>query len=204
MAKKLTLQTINKKLDEILKNQKKILFEELEQEEIEKKILKKEKKELNALEQLKKLEKEIIKDVGPHPLKNFTIRDGARGIIGAFFGAVAHYTFIYGLKVAESIDVYRAGILYLLSFLIGGIFLYATGFRKIKDPKLLKFLPMRLTVLYITAILMSIIVLILFNPHFGQDFIESYKQVATVSLTAIIGACTADLIGTEKWSLKNF
>ncbi len=197
MAKKSSLQTINAKLDLILKNQKKLFIEETKLESTEKKVLNREEKEINALEQLKKIEEEIKKDVGPHPLKSFTLRDGARGVVGAFFGAVAHYTFIYGMKVAESIDVYRAGFLYLLTFAIGGIFLYATGFRKIKDPKLLKFLPMRLTVLYATSIMMSIIVLILFNPDFGKDFISSYKQVATVSLTAIIGACTADLIGKD-------
>ncbi len=195
--KKPTLQTINTKLDEVLKNQKKLLSEEKELESEEKEIIREEKKELNALEQLKKLEEEIRKDVGPHPLKRFTTQDAARGVIGAFFGSVAHYTFIYGMKVAESIDVYRAGLLYLLSFVIGGVFLYATGFRKIKDPKLLKFLPMRLTVLYITSLLMAVVVLLLFNPGFGSNFFDSYKQVATVSLTAIIGACTADIIGKE-------
>jgi len=197
MAKKPTLESINKKLDLILKNQNKIILEEEEHDEVEKEVLSEEQEELSILEQLKELEGEIKKEVGPHPLRKFTMKDTARGVVGAFFGSVAHYTFIYGMKVAENIDVYRAGILYLLSFVIGGIFLYATGFRKIRDPKLLKFLPMRLTALYVTSLLMAVVVLKLFNPEFGNEFIISYKQVATVSLTAMIGACTADLIGKE-------
>ena len=86
-------------------------------------------------------------------------------------------------------------MLYLLSFIIGAVFLYVTGFRKIKDVKVLAFLPIRLIVLYITSILMAILVLYFFHPEFGNSFILSFKQVATVTLTAILGACTADLIG---------
>ena len=75
--------------------------------------------------------------------------------------------------------------------------MYATGFRKIKDPKILMFLPIRLIVLYLTAIVMSVLVLLFFNAGFGNNFEDAFKQVSTVTLTAIIGACTADLIGKE-------
>jgi hypothetical protein len=44
---------------------------------------------------------------------------------------------------------------------------------------------------------MSIIVLWFFFPNFGYNFTESYAQVASVLLPALIGACTADLIGKE-------
>lgn len=201
-GKKVDIESISRKLDQLLEGQREILKEEkeeLEEEEkieaLEKKEIEEEEKELSELEKLEKLEKDIAKQVGPHPLRQITYKDIARGAVGAFFGAVAHYTFIYGLKVAESIDMARAGILYALSFTIGFIFLYMTGFRKIKDMKVLSFLPIRLIVLYITSLIMSALVLLLFLPDFGQVFADSFKQLAAVTLTAIVGACTADLIG---------
>jgi len=197
MPKKLTLEALNKKLDLVLKNQQRLLKGE---KRIEKEEVKEEKEEEAALAELQKLEtleKEIIQEVEQHPLQKITYKDIARGAIGAFFGSVAHYTFIYGIKVAEAITVGRATLLLPISFIIGAIFLYATGFRKIKDPKIMWFLPVRLFVLYITAIIVSILVLYLFTPSFGMAFVESYKQVATVSLSAIIGACTADILGKD-------
>jgi len=88
-------------------------------------------------------------------------------------------------------------MLFPLSFLLGGLFIYVAGFRKVKDPKLFFILPARLLVLYMIAMCMAIIVLFFFQPNFGLDMEESIKQIATVSLLGVIGACTADLIGRE-------
>ncbi len=201
---KQTLSRISKKLDKLLEGQQEIKEEEEEIKELEKEELSEEKKlggeekeELAELKELEKIEKEVQKQVIPHPLKRITTKDLARGSIGALFGAVAHYTFIYGLKVAEHITFTRAAILFILSFGIGGVFLYATGFRKIRDPKVLAFLPVRLIVLYITAVIMSVIVLWFFEPGFGESFEEAFRQTATITLIAVIGACTADIIGKE-------
>ncbi|MBW3022538.1 DUF2391 family protein [Candidatus Woesearchaeota archaeon] len=211
IAPKANLKSISKKLDAILKEQKKLekgqesikkeehKLEEKEEQELKKeeKVEELEEKEVSELEKLERMEQEIKQRVAPHPLKRITIKDIARGSVGALFGAVAHYTFIYGLKVAEEITFNRAIFLFIFSFLIGAVFLYATGFRKIKDPKILIFLPVRLIVLYITSLVMATLVLAFFQPAFGHSFEESFKQVSAVTLTAIIGACTADLIGKE-------
>ena len=87
-------------------------------------------------------------------------------------------------------------MLFPISYILGGVFLYATGFRKVSR-KMLWFLPVRLTVLYVISLLMAIGVLYLFHPEFAHHFADGYKQVAAVTLTALIGACTADLIGQE-------
>lgn len=183
------------KLDEILRLQRAILARTkalgLEEEKIETE----EERELTELEKLERLEARLARAALPHPLRRITLKDIARGIVGAFFGAVAHYTFIYGLKVAELIDVRRATLLFVLSFVVGGVFLYVTGFRKIRDPKILSFMPIRLIVLYMISIVMAVLVLLLFMPGFGAVFIDSYKQVATITLIAVLGACTADIIG---------
>jgi uncharacterized membrane protein len=190
MPKKVSLEDINRKLDLLLKQERKELKEE-------KLIEREEESELQKLNELESFEKEIVKQVGSHPLRKLTYRDVVKGSIGAFIGVAAHYSFVYGVKVAAEIDIFRATLLFPISYAFGGIFMYLTGFRRIKDPKTMSFLPVRLTILYLVAIITSMLVLLLFNPDFFHDFWSTYKQVATVTLSAVIGACTADLIGKE-------
>jgi uncharacterized membrane protein len=197
MAKKVTVQDLNRKLDRIISTQKKLMKEEKAVHAEEKLLHKEEAEEMRKLKELEKYEKELVEAVGEHPLRNITFKDIAKGIVGAFIGVGAHYTFVYGVKVAAEIDVFRATLLFPISYAFGGIFMYLTGFRRIKDPKLMAFLPLRLTILYIVAVLTAMLTLLLFNPEFFYDFWMTYKQVATVTLSAVIGACTADLIGKE-------
>ncbi|MBS3125628.1 DUF2391 family protein [Candidatus Woesearchaeota archaeon] len=188
--KKVNLQDVDRKLQLLLRNQQKLLREEKE-------VDKDEHKELAHLQQLEAIEEQVVKELGPHPLTTITSRDIARGTVGAFIGVVAHFTFFYGIEVAEWLSVTRATLLYPLSLIIGGIFMYATGFRKINDRRVLAFLPTRLIVLYIVALLVSALVLFFFSPEFTHTFETAYKQLATVTLIAIMGACTADLIGKD-------
>lgn len=197
IKKRVSLDSVNRKLDLILKNQKKLFAEEKRIEAEEAEVHRQETEELKRLSELEAVEREIVREVGSHPLKTITYRDVAKGSIGAFVGVGAHYTFVYGVKVAAEIDVARATLLFPISYALGGVFMYMTGFRRIKDPKLLSFLPLRLTVLYATAVITAVLVLLLFNPDFFSDFWMTYKQIATVTLSAVIGACTADLIGKE-------
>ena len=214
-------QNINKKLDRILDVENKLLTEEkrvetkegelageerhieLEESKIEseEKAVEGIKKELGReetdLEKLERLEKEIKTEVGEHPLARITLKDFAKGLIGAFIGLAIHYTFVYGVEISENISVARATLLFPLTFIVGLLFIYATGFRKVKDKKLLMFMPLRLLVLYICSLIMSVVVLYILYPHFGEIFIESYKMVAGVMLAAVVGACTADLLGKE-------
>jgi len=187
--KKVTLEEINTKLDSLTKTVKKIQKRGV-------KIETEERTELAELKKLEELEAQIKTSVEPHPLKKITYKDVAKGALGAFIGVVAHYTFIYGIHVAAELDMVRATLLFPLSYVLGGVFLYVTGFRKVSR-KMLWFLPVRLTVLYAISLLMAIGVLYLFHPEFAHSFADSYKQVAAVTLTALIGACTADLIGQE-------
>jgi len=191
------LQDIDRKLDKVISAQKKIIKSQEDLAVEEKEVHKEETQELQKLAELEHFEKELMREVGEHPLRQITYKDVAKGTIGAFVGVAAHYTFVYGVKVAAEIDIFRATLLFPVSYALGAIFMYLTGFRRIKDPKVMSFLPVRLTLLYIVAIVTSFLVLLLFNPEFLQDFWLSYKQVATVTLSAVIGACTADLLGKE-------
>ncbi|MBW2973553.1 TIGR02587 family membrane protein [Candidatus Woesearchaeota archaeon] len=187
--KKVTLGILNQKLDLLTKAVKRV-------ERKESQLEKEERAELAELKKLEEIEKKIQERVKAHPLRKITYKDIAKGALGAFIGVVAHYTFLYGIHVAAEIDIFRATLLFPIAYLLGGIFLYATGFRKVSG-KMLWFLPVRLTVLYIISLVMAIAVLYLFHPEFSYHFWDGYKQVAAVNLTALIGACTADLIGKE-------
>lgn len=207
----LNKEYINKKLDTIILLQKRLLKEEnkieneeniIEKEETEelteeKQTEKNEAKEEEELIKLKQLEEQIKKEVGEHPLRRIGLKDVIKGLVGAFVGLAVHYTFTYGVEISQKLDLTRSTFLLILSFFVGLMFLYATGFRKIKDPKILIFMPIRLFILYIAAVVMSIFVLYLFYPEFGQEFWQSYKMVSGVLLAAVVGACTADLIGKE-------
>jgi uncharacterized membrane protein len=198
-------QNVNKKLDNILVTEGKLLNEEgrIEKEE---KAIKNEEKDINVIEEtlqkeetdiekLEKIEDEIKTEVGEHPLARITLKDVTKGLIGAFIGLSIHYTFTYGVEIAKELTMTRATIMFPLTFLVGLLFIYATGFRKIEDKKLLIYMPLRLLVLYVCSLIMSMMVLFLFYPTFGQNLVESYKMVAGVMLAAVVGACTADLLG---------
>lgn len=156
-----------------------------------------EKQELDELQKLEELEMKIKRDVEPHPLAKITIKDFFKGSAGAFIGLVVHFSFNYVYEIAEHITLGRATFLYFFSFFIGATIMYATGFRKVTEPKLLVFWPLRVIILYLTALLMSIIVLYIFGKDFGYHFAESYIQVSVAMISAIIGATTADMIGRE-------
>ena len=145
----------------------------------------------------KELEREIKEQVSPHPLRRITIRDISKALIGAFIGIISHFAFSEGAHLAEGVSVGRASFILLVSFLIGFIFIYLTGYRKILDRKLLFFLPVRLVAIYLVTLATVFFVLYTFNFTVGADISVIYKQVAVVSLPAIIGASAADLIGRE-------
>ena len=195
MQKKVSLTQLNSKLDLLLRNQRKLMSEERTLEREEEQVEQEEQQGLAHLQKLEAVEKQVVQELGPHPLTKITLRDIARGTVGAFIGVVAHFTFFYGIEVAGWLSFTRATLLYPLSLFIGGIFMYATGFRKIDDKRVLSFLPSRLLVLYAVALVVSAFVLFFFSPQFTLNLQIAYKQLATVTLIAIMGACTADLIG---------
>ena len=162
----------------------------------EKKIESLERKQLKELEELEELEKKILKQTKPHTLRKVTYRDITKAVIGAFIGIVAHFAFLEGVHLSESIDMGRAISILIVSYFIGGGLLYVTGFRKVKTVKVFKFIPLRLTVIYFTAIGVILFVLFLFGIVGTEaHFEEVFKQVAVISVPAIIGASAADLLG---------
>ena len=162
----------------------------------EHKVEKLEKQQLAELEELKKIELKIKEEVGEHPLRRITYKDVGKSMIGAFVGIVSHFTVLEGVHFAANVTFTKANFFFLISFLVGAIMLYYTGFRKIKDARLFALLPFRLFLVYAVTILSILVVLFVFGAgHFEQELV--YRQVAVLSLPAIIGACAADLIGGD-------
>ncbi|MFT4283002.1 MAG: DUF2391 family protein [Candidatus Woesearchaeota archaeon] len=202
--------SIDKKLDKIIKLQEKILEKETEIEKEEKElvslgkkelseedeILKAEKEELEELKKIEVLEKDILKASKSSTLKKVTYRDITKGMIGAFFGIMGHFAFVKGTSIAKELSMARASGLFIASFGLLIIFLYFAGFKKINDKLIMKFLPLRAVVIYLSAIFTIFIVLLLYgNITVDTNFADVYKAVGAISILAVLGAATADLVG---------
>ncbi len=177
-------------------------IEDIEDEEktIEKKediIIEEEKKIEKETEKLERIEKEIKDEVKTKPLMAINFKDLNKGIIGAFIGVVAHFAFLYGKEVAKEITVTRATVLIIFSYILIIILMYETGYREIKEKRLIKILPRRATAIYLTSILVILIIFFLFNQINLSDLAGLYKQIAVTSVLASLGAGTADLIGRD-------
>lgn len=160
-------------------------------------ILVEEKKIEKETEKVEKLEKDIKKEVASKPLRDISIKDLSKGIIGAFIGVVAHFAFIYGKQIASSITMARATVLLAFSYVLIIILMYETGYREIKEKKLFGILPKRATVIFFTSLFMIPVIFYLFNQLNFSDMAELYKQIAVTSVLASVGAGTADLIGRD-------
>jgi len=194
-----------KQQEQLLSEQKSLEKEEkvleqlgVEETKEEQKLEHIEEQELSALDQLKGLEEKIEQEVKNSPLKKLTYRDFTKGMIGAFIGIVAHFSFLEGLHVAETFSMLRATFLYATSLFIGIAFLYFAGFRTVQDKIVLKIIPLRIMVIYMSALVVIVLVLSLFGIiTLNSSFEEVYKMVGAISILAILGACTADLLGKE-------
>ncbi|MEK6964328.1 MAG: DUF2391 family protein [Nanoarchaeota archaeon] len=196
MARK-ALKNIREKENKLEMEEERIEQEEKDILTQENKIEADEQKLLEEQQHIEEMTMDIEKKLTDKPLQKVTMRDITKGLIGAFVGVVAHFAFIETTHIAENIDYTRATTLYILSYVIGFLFIYKTGFRDVREIKLMKFLPVRVTVIYVTCIVVILIVLFLFNLVELHNFGLLYKQVAVTSILAILGAGTADMIGRE-------
>ena len=166
---------------------------EIERKEIQ--IASEEKKLEKETEKVEVIEKRIEREVLPKPLEKFNMTDINKGIIGAFIGVVAHFSFLYGKEIAKYITTPRATLLLAFSYLLIIILMYETGYREIKEKRLLGILPRRATLVYLTSLVVVVVIFFMFNMINLSDPVALYKEVAVTSVLASVGAGTADLIG---------
>ncbi len=194
---------IEKKLDElektqkdVLKLQKKLLKKENEIYNLEQKIYEKEEDNLKLH---RKFERKINKFKDTSKIRTKTnYKDVIKAIIGAFFGIMGHFAFAKGVDLAQEHTYIRSSLILLTSFAILILFIYHSGFRDVRRRYFLKILPVRATVLYISAISTIVFVLFLYGIiDFNSTFKEIYNSVASISIIAVLGAGTSDLIGAK-------
>ena len=104
---------------------------------------------------------------------------------------------MYGKEIATQISTTRAAVLIIFSYVLIILLMYETGYREVKEKKLLGIFPKRATAIYITSIVIIPIIFLLFNQLNFQDPLELFKQIAVTSVLASVGAGTADLIGRD-------
>ena len=187
---------------EILAEEKKVEHKvedvEKKENEIEKQevvIAKQERILEKEAEKIENAEKKIAREVQPRALSAFTSKDLNKGIIGAFIGVIAHFGFVYGKAIATYITTARATLLLIFSYLLIIILMYETGYREIKEKRLLGILPKRATIIYATSLVVVVIIFFLFNMIDLSKPLDLYKQIAVTSILASAGAGTADLLG---------
>ncbi|MAG45421.1 MAG: hypothetical protein CMH63_01460 [Nanoarchaeota archaeon] len=160
-------------------------------------ILRREREQADSDEDLEEDLEEIKKDLEGSPLKKITVKDFGKALIGSFIGVTSHFVFLEGAHFADNLTTARASWLLIVAYVVGLIFIYAAGFKKVKQIRLLSFIPARITLIYIVALSVTFFVLYIYGITAHSSAILIYKQVAAVSIPAIIGASAADLIGHE-------
>ncbi|MAF51061.1 MAG: hypothetical protein CMH64_03125 [Nanoarchaeota archaeon] len=187
-SKKLSLKKLDKKLNKILKYEK-------EQKKNDSSIKKLGKKALKQDEDVEEDLEKLREDLQGSPLKKITTKDFGKALIGSFIGVTSHFAFLEGAHFAEQLTLIRATSLLVVAYIVGLVFIYAAGFRKVKQIKVLSFVPLRITLIYIVALSVIFFVLYIYGITGHSPWALIYKQVAAVSIPAIIGASAADLIG---------
>lgn len=178
----------------MVKKKKKTAVKQVLKEEEKIELL--QEKELASLTQLKK---EVEKNVGPHPLTKITKSDIGRSTVGALIGTIGHFAFFYGAELAERISMSRATLLYLFSIIVCFFFMYYSGFRKVKEIKVLRYIPIRMAVVYVISITVVVLSLAIFGfVDTSSTFEYIYKIVASTLLLSVLGASTADILGKEE------
>ena len=159
-----------------------------------------EAEEENIELELKKFERDIEKlrtEIRPGAIEKFTTKDVARGIVGAIFG-MSIMAWHEGVRNA-AIEMSFANVIaiVLLNMVAGTSVLYFSQYRKIKEKWIVQqLLPKRFVFLYALAMGIVFSVYVLFNIiQIGTTPTEDIiKLILVVSLPAVIGASTADII----------
>jgi len=183
-----SLQEVAKTQQQILSTQKKILSSLQKQEDEEIK--------LTDIKELEQFEEHLKHDIAGSPLRRITYRDVTKGMVGAFIGVVGHFAFAETSKIIENHSLLRSTILLIFAFALAVAFIYFTGFRKVNDRFVFRFLPIRALVIYLSSLTTIVISLLLYGTiDYSMSLSQVYQIVAGISVIAVLGAGTADLIG---------
>lgn len=190
------LSSLDKQQKTLLDLQNKLLEKENEIFELERRIYDVEEKNYKLHKKFNKNSFEKFIHAKRDVLGKINYKDFVKAIIGAFFGVMGHFAFAKGVDIAQGHSYLRSTLLLLTSFIILILFIYFSGYRQVKTYYFLKFFPLRATAIYVSAIFTVVFVLLLYGiVDFSTPFKEVYNVVAAISILAVLGAGTSDLIG---------
>ena len=192
-----------------LDKSEKIYSEETKIDDLEKEVENKEKRILRHEKKIAATEKELLANeeeirqeaarifhkVHEKPLRKVTRADVNKGVIGSFFGLVSHFAFLTSGLVINDISLIRAVLILVMSYLVGYVMIEKTGYRVVREQRYFNFIPARVTVIYITALLSSLFVLVLYKQIADYHIEYLIKTIAVTSLLAIPGAAGAHMLG---------
>ena len=173
-------------------------------ERLEKKGLKElkkvEREEAKIESELKKFEGEIEKmhgEIKGGVIEKFTTKDIARGIVGAIFGMSIMGWHERVINAGLNMPAINVFVIFLLTIVAGASVLYFSQYKRIKDTWIIKnLLPKRFVIFYGLCLLVVFVIYALFNiiePGITPT-IKILKLIVVVSLPAMIGASTADIV----------
>ena len=192
------LEQLDLKQEKILKLQTKLLKKEEQILKLEQKIYASEEQNLKLNKKFNKTKFGKLTKCKAKALKKVTYKDVVKAVIGAFFGIMGHFAFAKGVDLAHDYSYFRATLLFLTSFIILVLFIYYTGFREVKPQFFMRLFPARASVIYVSALSTVVLVLFLYGIiDLNTPFSAIYNYVGAVSVLAVLGAGTSDLIGGE-------
>jgi len=198
------LLKLESEVSQVIKNERRIESKENTIEKLQGKELSEEKhiarvdtSEVDELKKMEQMEKELRKS-GASLLGRITYQDFIKSAIGALIGVVGGFTFALspGLFL-NNISLVRAHMLFGLSFAMVILFVYFSGFRKVREIRNWGILPVRALVIYITSILTVVIVMLIFGILEKYSLAQAYILVSATSVIAVLGACAADMLGGD-------
>lgn len=173
--------------------------ERLEREQIKelRKMRGEEERIETGMRQFEKEMRALKEEVKPEVVEKFTLKDVARGIVGAIFGMSIMGWHDGVRQAALKMPIANVILIIFLTIIAGAAVLYFSQYKRIKERWIIhKLLPKRFVIFYILSLAIVFLVYSLFSViQIGvtppKDML---RLVFVIGLPAMIGASTADVI----------
>lgn len=169
---------------------------EHEIEDVKKTVVKEHETEESELKEFEKEIQELKKELHTSVVEKFTFRDIARGIVGSILGMSVMAWHPQVQERALEMHWFNIFVIILVTILAGTSVLYFSQYRKIKEQRIIfNLLPKRFVIFYLLSMAVVFSVYTLFGViKIGMPFESVLKLVLVLTLPAMIGASTADII----------
>ena len=131
--------------------------------------------------------------------ENFDFRDVVQISVGSFIGALSYVFDAW--EIAFQLAAVNVALIIILSVSLSIVISYWIGVRRMGNKKIqmLGFLPLRTVVHYSTAVIFSLLILILFNlVNVQTPWQLSVKRTVLLALPATVLGSAVDLLGSRQ------